>query len=83
LFHYLGNPLEEYVMQFEDGTFLQSGLFHGFMHPIDNLSYGKTDKLELASMYSFEWQLERAAFDLNINEPYKIRKVKITYELVD
>lgn len=75
------NSYENYVMQFEDGSFLKQGWFHGLVNDGGEIKVGKTNDLKDAVRVSFDWQFHKIAHDLSIKERYAIREVEICYKL--
>lgn len=75
------NGESNYVMQFKDGTFLQRGLFHGLVRDGNIFRFGKTKDLKEAVSFSAEWEADRIARDLGVDEPYEIKEIEIIFRL--
>lgn len=72
---------QNYVMQFEDGSFLKKGVFHGFVLEDNLIKIGRTYNLKEALTFAFKHDAFRVAHDLRIAEPYETKEIEIVYKL--
>lgn len=75
-------PFEQnFVMQFEDGSFLHKGTYHGFIMKDGVVEVGRTTNLKEARLFSSEHDALRVAHDLKIMDSYEMKEIEIIFQL--